>query len=136
MLNPFPTLLYLTFFAPTILRVAAALVFFYLAIRTFKRNDDIGKVRFPLGFGGAWLPWLALLAELLIAVCLFAGFYTQYAATLSALVALKALLYRQLWPDLAALIFPISPGTSFLLLIISLSLLLTGAGAYAFDIPL
>ncbi len=136
MLNPFPTLLYLTFFAPTLLRIAAAVVFFYLAYHTLRRKDAIAAARFPLGLTGSWIVWLAVLAELLIAVCLFAGLYTQWAAILAALGALKALAYRRLWPELSLLVFPISSGTSFLLLVISLSLIITGAGAFAFDIPL
>ena len=136
MLNSFPTLLYLTFFAPTILRVAVALVFFYLAFRTFKSKEAIGAARFPLGLSGLWLAWFAILAELLIAVCLFTGLYTQWAAILGAIVALKSLVFHRWRTDAGTLLFPISSGTSFLLLAISLSLIITGAGAFAFDIPL
>lgn len=136
MLNPFPDLLHLWRDAPVILRIAAACVFFYLTYASFIRKDAIAAVRFPLGLRGAWIAWFAILIELITGAALLLGAYTQYAAIVAGLAALKALTFRRAWPALADLVFPLSSGTAFLLLAVSLSLLLTGAGAYAVDIPL
>lgn len=136
MLNPFPELLPLWRDAPALLRVAAALVFFYLAYSSLMHKNAIAAARWPLGLRGAWIAWFAIVIELLIGGALLAGAYTQYAAIVAALTALKSLSYSRFWPELKPLVFPLSNGTAFLLLAISLSLLLTGAGTHAVDIPL
>lgn len=113
MLNPFPDLLVLSFFAPTLLRVAAAAAFLYAAYTLYQHGNKHGLV-------------VALLFA--VGAALLAGYYTQYAA-LAALV----LLALELWQRTMR-ILPRS--TLLLLVVICLSLLLTGAGALAFDLPL
>ena len=99
-------------------------------------KDAIASVRFPGGVHGAWIAWFALIIELAIGGMLLVGLYTQWAAILAALSSLKALSFHRFWPEEGRAVFPISSGTAFLLFVISLSLLVTGAGAHAFDIPL
>lgn len=132
MLNPFPQLLFLQQFAPTGLRIAAALVLLYLAYYHYKRRGTLGHERFIVVGAGAWIPWLAALIELAAGVGLFVGYLTQWAAIVGALLALKNFVWTRRYPDF----FPLSRWTSFLLLIICLSLLVTGAGLFAFDVPM
>jgi uncharacterized membrane protein YphA (DoxX/SURF4 family) len=119
MLNPFPELLTYSTFAPFILRAVLGLVFLDLGVMKLRR------VR--LG----WVPALGLL-EVIGALMLFAGFYTQIAA-LAIVITTGIELYIE-WKDSQVLkgdfVFYL------LLFAISLSLLLTGAGAFAKDIPL
>ncbi|MBX4198813.1 hypothetical protein KW800_00860 [Candidatus Parcubacteria bacterium] len=119
MLNPFPELLSYSTLAPFILRVVLGLVFLDLGILKIKRKH---------------LSWPALLGaiEVIGAIMLFVGFYTQIAA-LAIVITTATELYIE-WKDSQVLkgdfVFYL------LLLAISLSLLLTGAGAFARDIPL
>lgn len=133
MLNPFPELLVYQILAPTLLRIAAACVLCYIAVKQFQRKEELAKTKFPIiGTVGAVVVWIKIIAELLIAGALFFGYYTQVAAILGSIVALKQLMWTRLYPRWV----PTSRGTSALLLVILLSLLLTGAGAFAFDLPL
>lgn len=134
MLNPFPDLLVFGFFAPTILRVAAACVFLYVAYMQVQHREAMAKIPFPivgnsLGMG---VVWFAVAVELLLAAALVAGYYTQIAAIVGLVAAAKYFLFAKRWPTFS----PISHGTSFFLFIILATLLLSGAGAGAFDLPL
>ena len=131
MLNPFPTLLYLTFFAPTLLRVAAALVFFYVAYTQYRHHDEISRLPFPV-IGGAQFIWLAAIFHIAVGSMLLFGYYTQIASLLAIVGLIKGLWLNRRYPSVV--ILPNS--TILLLLVICLSLLITGAGAFAFDIPL
>ncbi len=117
MLNPFPDLLTYSLFAPFILRVVLGFVYLDIGILNFKKSGN---------------QKLLGIVEIIGAVMLFAGLYTQ----------------------IAALIFIVITGISFyieykdedvlkrdivfylLVLAISISLLFTGAGIYAKDLPL
>jgi uncharacterized membrane protein YphA (DoxX/SURF4 family) len=132
MLNPFPELLVFSFFAPTLLRVTAAIIFGYLAYRHFERRDAIAQTRFPIVGQGAWIAWVAIIIEVVVAVALLLGYDTQYAAILGALGALK----QWVWRGKFSSYFFLTRSASFMLLVICLSLLITGAGAFAFDLPL
>lgn len=132
MLNPFPGLLVYGFFAPTLLRLAVAVVFAWAAWSQWSHRKELGHVRFPLVGGGAWVVWLTLLVEILAALGLFFGYYTQWAAILGALLALKYAVWDHRYPKF----FPLSRAAALLILVICLSLLLSGAGALAYDLPL
>jgi uncharacterized membrane protein YphA (DoxX/SURF4 family) len=130
-LNPFPTLLIFSFFAPTLLRIAAAAVFAYVAYAHYQKRRSLAQTRFPI-MRGAWVVHLSIVAEVLVALALFAGYYTQIAAVVGLLIALKQLVWRNKYPNF----FILPRTTSFLLLIICFTLLMSGAGALAFDLPL
>ena len=132
MFNTFPQLLTYGFFAPTLLRIAAAVVFAYLAYYHYQHKDAVAHTRFPVVGEGAWIAWLAMAVEAIVALGLLVGYHTQIAAILGALIALKAAFWSGKYPTF----FVLSRGTAFLLLVICLSLLVTGAGALAFDLPL
>lgn len=117
---------------PTLLRVAAAIIFAYLAYQHYKNRDNRAARQFPIVGDNIWIVWVAVGVEAAVAAGLLLGYYTQYAAILGAAVALKNLVWGGLYPRF----FLLSRSTAFLLLVISLSLLLTGAGAFAFDLPL
>lgn len=132
MLSLFPQLFFLSPLEATLLRIAAALVFAYIAWQQFKHKDELARFRFPVVGSGEWIVWFAVLAEAAIAILLFIGFYTQAAAILAAIASLK----YAFWSTRAPVFSPISRGTALLLFVITLTLVVTGAGPFAFDLPL
>ncbi len=132
MLNPFPDLLILNFFAPTIVRVAVAALFLYATYWSWQHRETIAHTSFPIVGRGEWVAWLAVLFHLVVGASLVFGYYTQVGALLGLLGALKGLILGARYKQ----IFIFSRTTYVLLAAICLSLLLSGAGAFAFDIPL
>lgn len=133
MLNPFPQLLIFSFFAPTVLRLAIAMVY---AWATWQAITHRKRVSVPFFDKQPWVPQLAAAVELALAAMFFFGWYTQIAAILSLLGAIKYAVLRRLRPQVLDAYFPLSPMATLLLVAIALSLLLSGAGALAFDVPL
>jgi hypothetical protein len=119
MLNPFPDLLMFGFFAPTIVRVVAALILLYGARAHWAARER----------GGHSL--LFAVAHGVIGLMLLFGYYTQ----LAALAGLVGVVGSFIWP-LRTHVPPLPRSTSILLIAIFVSLLLSGAGAFAFDLPL
>src|SRR3972149_339433 len=134
MLNPFPDLLSYSLLAPLILRLVIGIIFIDLGLLKFRSEKE---------------RWLDSFEALQLRP---ADFFVYLYGFLQ--VAGGILLLIGLWTQVAALAFVIFTGIElyiewsarevlkrdivFYLLIfaISLSLLFTGAGAYAFDIPL
>ncbi len=134
MLNPFPELLAYSLLAPFILRLVLGLIFI-----------DLGALKFRSERGR----WIASFEALYLRP---ADFFVTFYALLQ--IAGGLLLIVGLWTQVAALAFAIFAGAELyvewrareiikrdivfhlFIFVISLSLLLTGAGAYAFDIPL
>ncbi len=79
-----------------------------------------------------WKPLLSVVWCALIGIGLFFGIYTQLAAIFGAIVTVKLIVYKNLYPAFV----PLTRISSALLLVICISLILTGAGAFAFDLPL
>ncbi len=133
MFNPFPDLFVYSFSVPTLLRIAAALCFIYIAQSLFRNRGSVQSVQLPLiQHARPWMMVLSAAITLVTAFLLFIGLATQYAAILGAVIALKhAFMLKQLVP-----IRPLPLSTNLLLAVICLSLLVTGAGAFAFDLPL
>lgn len=132
LLTPFPQFLMFSFFAPTLLRVAAACIFAYLAYRHYQNRQEIAHITFPIVGHGAWIAWFAILVEAGVAIALFFGWYTQIAAILGAIAALKHIVFVGKYQGF----FWLTRSAAFLLFVVCFSLLLTGAGALAFDLPL
>ena len=130
MLNPFPELLVYSFFAPTLLRVAVALAFLYIAYMQYLRRTQISALHFPIV--GQNFAWFAIAFHTIVGVALLVGYYTQVAAIVAIAGLVKGWWLNKRYPSVV--IVPTS--TILLLLVICLSLLLSGAGALAFDVPL
>lgn len=114
MLSIFPELLFLAPFAAFLIRIALAVVFAKSAFARVQKPQPLLKV-----FGAI---------DALIAISFFLGMYTQIAALVGTLCAL-VWLSRPEWN-------PYPRSTAALVFVMSLSLLVLGAGPFAFDLPL
>jgi len=134
MLNPFPDLLVYSLLAPFILRLVAGLIFINLGVLTFKNEKErwfssLTILRIPN-------PKLAVkilgAIEIASGVMLVLGFYTQIAALILALLTFAEAYVEYKDPTVLKRNFVFY----IMLLSIVLSLLLSGAGAFAIDLPL
>lgn len=132
MLSLFPQILFLAPLGLTLLRIAAGLVFFYLAYVHYSNRREVAQELSTLIGGARIICLLYSGLELLIAVSLIAGIWTQFAALVGFVVALKVLLIRRSLKEVR----PLSPLSYALLAVICLCLFVSGAGAFAFDLPL
>ena len=134
MLNPFPELLMYSSFGPLILRVILGLIFIDLGILKFRGEKEGWLASFEtLGLRptNLFLPLYALL-QIIGGVFLLIGLWTQVAA-LTFVIFSGIELYVE-WQ--VREILKRDMVFYLLIFVISLSLLVTGAGAYAIDIPL
>ncbi|MEK7132999.1 MAG: hypothetical protein AAB830_03005 [Patescibacteria group bacterium] len=114
MLSVFPDILFLAPFSAFLIRIALALVFIFAGWKHFSREKN---------------PARALAAfEIIAAISLASGAWTQVGALLGIIIA-------SLW-----LTFPhtraVSKIATLLALVMCVSLLVTGGGVFAFDLPL
>jgi uncharacterized membrane protein YphA (DoxX/SURF4 family) len=134
MLNPFPDLLTYSLLAPFILRVVAGLIFVDLGVLLFKNE----KERWLISLSTLKIPnprmAIKILGgiEIVAGAMLILGFYTQIAALVLALLTFAETYVEFKDPVVLKrnLVFYI------MLFAITLSLFLSGAGAFAFDLPL
>ena len=122
MLNLFP-IMFLSLLAHAILRITAGMLLIYLGVsrqKTLRTN--------PAASWGI-LAFLSLI-EIVVGAMLIAGFLTQVAALILLCYAIVALLLRK---RLAAYLLP--PSAHVLMIGVAISLFITGAGAFAFDMP-
>jgi len=131
-LSLFPQLFFLSPLSATLLRIVSGLVFLYLAYFYYHKREHLAQVDVPIVGRGMWKPLLATAWCALVGVGLFFGFYTQLAAICGAIVGAKFIGWKKFCPEYV----PVTYITSALLTIICISILLTGAGAFAFDWPL
>ena len=135
MLNPFPDLLVLGLLAPFILRVTLGLLFLMSGWRhaTRERREGIAStLRVAWGSAGTFFIWYLAGIEILVGIALIFGFLTQIAALVGIIISAKMLFFRKRYPMIA-----LQNVTHYVLVIaICVSLLLSGAGALAIDIPL
>lgn len=128
MLSDFPALLY-PFLAPTVLRTAVALVLFYLAYKQFARRQEIAVLRPQMG---KLFTWLAVFFNVVLGSMLLFGYHTQVAAMLASLGQLYGLWANKRWPSVVIL----SNAAVVLTIVILISLIISGPGAFARDLPL
>lgn len=115
-----------SFFAPTLLRITVALVLFSLAYQQWQRRSEIAHLR-SVGF-----PALSIIFNVVVGAALFVGYYTQPAALCAIAGFCIGLWANRRYPQVV-----IIPGSTVVVLIVILiSILFTGAGAFAFDLPL
>ena len=133
MLSTFPGILYLAPFAATILRFGAGLSFIYVGYVLILRRGNVSSVRLPwIGHAPQWLTILVGAITLIDGFAIFLGFGTQIAAIVGMILALKfVILWKRFEP-----VHILARSTYFLLFLMCLALLLTGAGPYGFDLPL
>ena len=134
MLNPFPELLTYSLLAPFILRLIAGLIFIDLGVLAFKNEKkrwlaSLSTLKVPNPklaikiFGGI---------EIIGGIMLLIGFYTQVAALVLALLTFAESYIEYKQPEVLKRNFVFY----IMLLAIILSLLFSGAGAFAIDLPL
>ena len=134
MLNPFPSLLIYSLVAPFILRIVVGIIFLDLGLVLFKGEKErwllsLSTLRIPK-------PRLALkvlgIIEIAGGLMFIFGFYTQIAALALALLTFCEAYTEYKDPSVLkrSLVF------YTLLLAITASLLVSGAGAFAIDLPL
>lgn len=134
MLNPFPDLLIYSLLGPFILRVVAGLIFVNLGLLAFKGE----KERWKVSLSTLRIPNPALSVKILGALeiaaglMLVLGFYTQISSLILALLTFSEAYIEYKDPAILKRNFVFYT----MLLAIVVSLLLTGAGAFAIDIPL
>jgi len=134
MLNPFPDLLVYSLLAPLILRVIVGYIFIDLGMLAFKTERErwfisLKTLNIPS-------PTLAVkilgIIEIVGGIMLIVGFYTQVAALVLGLLTLAEAQVEYRDPAILKRSFVFY----VMLLGILLSLLLSGAGAFAIDLPL
>lgn len=134
MLNPFPELLVYSMLAPFLLRIIAGFIFIDLGILLFKGE----KERWLLSLNTLHIPNPKLVVkilgviEIVGGVALLLGAYTQIAALILALLTFIEIYIEYKNPEVIKRTFVFY----LLVLVITLSLLFSGAGAFAFDLPL
>jgi hypothetical protein len=114
MLSLFPQILFLAPFSASLIRVALAVMLAYAAWHHFKKADTFSRV------------WAVL--ELAAGIAIFLGIYTQGVALAAFIGIALGLIFARMR------VYPMS--TMLLALVMSLSLVVTGAGVFAFDLPL
>ncbi|PIQ66553.1 MAG: hypothetical protein COV96_00900 [Candidatus Zambryskibacteria bacterium CG11_big_fil_rev_8_21_14_0_20_42_18] len=134
MLNPFPELLTYSLLGPFLLRIILAFIFVNLGILKFRGEKERWIASFEtLGLRptSLFVPLYGLL-QVIGGILLLIGLWTQV-AVLAFVIFTGIELYIE-WK--AGKILKRDLVFYLLLFVISLSLLLTGAGAFAIDIPL
>jgi uncharacterized membrane protein YphA (DoxX/SURF4 family) len=137
MLNIFPDLLFLQLLAPFLLRVAVGAMLFWIGY-SYIFKDRVAtitqlKTKFPRL--ASFAVWSGGIIEMVAGIFLVAGLFTQGVAIAGALIAIDALFAKILYRDLDKVV-KYSKMFYILVLIISLSLIFSGAGAFAIDLPL
>lgn len=134
MLNFFP-IQFLSMFAYALLRVCIGI----LLIRAgWKHIGSRREIQGPLAYTFPFFPlgstalWIIAITELASGIMFLLGLYTQIGALLSMVLCLKLIIWNSRLP------MPFFEKRSFytLLFFASLSLFITGAGVFAFDLPI
>lgn len=134
MLNPFPELLVYSMIAPFFLRIIVGFIFIDLGVLLFKGE----KQRWILSLQTLGVPNPNLVVKILGIVevaggiALLLGAYTQIAALVLALLTFIETYIEYKNPEVIKRTFVFYA----LIFVITLSLLFSGAGAFAIDLPL
>lgn len=119
----FPALLSYHFFAPLILRIILALTFIHFGKHKIRQSTEYVALKFAKTIG-----W----TEVILGALLIVGIFTQLVAGLVSIILVIQLLHK-----IKSKAF-LTDGVNYylILLVIAISLILTGPGHYAFDLPL
>lgn len=135
MLNTFPWFLTYSFSAPLLVRLALGLTFLYFGYHKLVKEKG-HKANFFESLGlkpGKYYVAAFGFIEFFAGLLLVVGLFTQIAAIITAIISLGCLWIKKFKKEVN---LDTSSLTFFILLLISLSLILSGAGAMAFDVPL
>jgi len=133
MFSLFPEILFLEPAGIALLRLTAGIFLIYIGYSVWLDRRAIAGERFPIiGHMPEWLSAIAAAAQVAIGTLLVVGAWTQLMAILGAIVALKCFFLGKKYGG----IVPIARSASILLFVILLALVVMGAGAFAFDLPL
>ncbi|MEK7614666.1 MAG: DoxX family protein [Patescibacteria group bacterium] len=134
MLNTFPSLLTFGLLAPFIIRVVLALVFIHAGyLKIFERRESTVSLFENLKFPApAVFVWVISLAEIFAGLFLLAGFGTQIAAIFIFIISLGGFAVKVYRGEL------LKQSVDFYIfaMVMSLSLVFSGAGFFAVDLPL
>jgi len=115
------------------IRVAVAIALLYVAYRVLISIREIKAAEFPIvGHMRDWMIITGASVTGIIGALLFVGAWTQPLGILAAMIASKHAFWSYRYPSL----FPLSTGAYLLLMVMSITLIFSGAGAFAFDWPL
>lgn len=133
-LNPFPELLTFGIVAPAFIRLAIAVFFINFGWDKLTKERE-HKLTFFESIGlkpaGVYVTLLGIL-QIIIGLTLIVGIFTQIAAILAAVILLVSFIIKKRHPEML-----FTPSSVYaLLFIMAISLLLTGAGIPAIDLPL
>ncbi len=131
MLNPFP-IQFLTLLAYFLLRLTVGGTLLYLGRSHIKHFDELKRTMFSIQSNTTLSLYFFVLAEIIFGTLTILGAFTQYAMLGIILYALFSILMKQ---NLINSLFP-PPIYNVILLGVAISLFITGAGAFAFDLPL
>lgn len=132
MLSLFPQILFLEPLGITLLRVTVAIAFLSIAYIQFTRREEISHDGLPVvGSGTVWVNISAAVIGL-VGTALLLGYATQLAALLGLLISIKHAILAKRYPHAV----PLCRGEYILIAAICLFLTVSGAGAFAFDLPL
>jgi uncharacterized membrane protein YphA (DoxX/SURF4 family) len=128
----FPELFFLSFSALMVLRIGAAIAFALLARNLYAHRREIATTSFPF-FGQPSMTLVQIKVGMLAAIAILftIGLWTQAAAIVGFVAVTKYWFFTKRYP--AAL--PHGQLAYFLLALICLTLLVSGAGGWAFDLP-
>jgi uncharacterized membrane protein YphA (DoxX/SURF4 family) len=131
MLSIFPELLFLAPFSAFVIRVSVACLFAlaaYTHVRPIRDAQNISSGSNGAGTSLTTLTYIIAFLEILAAISLAIGYYAQIGALVGVFVVGVWFIIKN--------VRPYQSSTIFLLFILCLSLLVTGPGALAFDLPL
>lgn len=134
MLNTFPELLSFILISPMILRAVIGVLIIIVGYKTLvSKKNEFHQMFKELGYPFAHVfTWFFGIVEVLTGGFLFIGFYTQIFALISIFVSLNLIYFEKQRPNLV----PFSISTYILIGLISFTLLFSGAGFFAVDLPL
>ncbi len=134
MINPFPELLTFSLLGPTILRITLAIYVIKMGSKKIKNTDHrLASFFESLSFKPSHL-YIKVLAivEILMGIALLVGLLTQIAALVIAIITFISIIVTVRHPEVG-----LQKSSDYtLLFIIAISLVLTGAGLVAIDLPL
>jgi len=134
MLNTFPTLLSFSFLAITLLRVTAGIIFVYFGLLKITKDKE-SKIKFfeivHLKPAKYWLFFIAY-TEIISGILITIGLLTQIASMIASIIMLITIFIKIKKPSA----LPNTTDFYILFFVVFFILIFTGAGAFAFDLPL